>query len=202
MRLVKTPSYIKKLFPNLIWSKKEDNKVIYLTFDDGPTPEITDWVLSKLKKHDAKATFFCLGKNVAQFPLLFNKIKSEGHQVGNHTYNHLNAWKTPSANYIDDVKKCSEVIDSKLFRPPYGKFTPKLNRQLSTEYQIILWDVISYDFDASLTPEQCYTNVVKHAKKGSIIVFHDSEKAFINLKECLPKVLHYLKNEGFTFKTL
>jgi len=202
MQIAKTPKIAKKAFPRLTWDKKTDKKVIYLTFDDGPTPKITIWILKQLSKYNAKATFFCLGKNVVLYPKLLDFIICEGHSVGNHTYNHLNAWETKKEKYINDIVSCEKVFHSKLFRPPYGKLKPGIRTQILKNHEIIMWDVMSYDFDKNISSEQCFQNVVKNAKEGSIIVFHDSVKAENNMKETLVKVLEFYTKKGFLFKAL
>lgn len=202
MQIAKTPTIAKKAFHRLTWNKSEDEKAIYLTFDDGPTPEITIWILKLLAKYDAKATFFCLGKNVVLYPKLLDYIICEGHTIGNHTYNHLNAWKTKKEKYLNDIDMCEKVFHSKFFRPPYGKLKPGIRTEILANHEIIMWDVMSYDFDQDLSGENCYQNVIKHAKEGSIIVFHDSLKAEKNMKASLPKVLAYFAEKGFVFKAL
>ena len=206
----KTPGFVKTLFPNFIWNINTVKKELYLTFDDGPTPEITDWVLQTLKDYNAKATFFCIGKNIVKHPEIFQNILDNGHSIGNHTYNHLKGWKHKSKHYIKDALETETVINKfqlnnnkKLFRPPYGKFKNKQSKQLlELGYLIILWDVLSYDWDISVPEESCLNNVISATKEGSIIVFHDSFKASRNLKYALPKVLEYYSNEGFVFKDL
>lgn len=206
MLWTKTHWFIKKLFSNYIWDLPNSEKKIYLTFDDGPTPEITEWTLQQLKKYNAKATFFCIGDNVRKFPEIFKKIIEEGHAIGNHTFNHLNGWKTSKQDYIENTNKCQSQISNlkpeicNLFRPPYGKIKPSQSKQLrKLGYKIIMWDVISYDFDATISKEKCLENVLKNVKSGSIIVFHDSIKAFPNLEYTLPKVIEILNKKGFVF---
>tara|TARA_R110001592_G_scaffold166877_1_gene402136 strand:+ start:50 stop:667 length:618 start_codon:yes stop_codon:yes gene_type:complete len=199
MFLVKTPLAIKKSFPSLVWDIPNNTKTIYLTFDDGPTPEITTWVLETLKKHKIKATFFVVGENVKKHPEIYQQLINEGHAIGNHTYNHLNGWKTKSSDYLQNIEKCAELVDSNLFRPPYGRIKNTQIRKLKQHYKIIMWDVLSGDFDFKTSPEQCADNVIENVKPGSIIVFHDSAKAEKNLKYALPKALEYLKQQGFTF---
>jgi peptidoglycan/xylan/chitin deacetylase (PgdA/CDA1 family) len=186
-------------------------KNIYLTFDDGPHPEITEWVLNLLKKYNAAATFFCVGENITKHPGVFEEIIFQNHTVGNHTFNHLNGWKSPNKDYIHSVLKAEEVIHnskfinhkSYLFRPPYGKIKTSQAKFLIKEgYEIVMWDVLSADFDQNTSKEKCLQNVLKNTKPGSIIVFHDSEKAFKNLEYVLPKVLEYFSEKGFTFKAL
>lgn len=202
---VKTSWVIKKLFPKIIWSVPNNHNTIYLTFDDGPTPEITTWVLSLLEKHQAKATFFCIGKNIEANYTLYEEIKNKGHQIGNHTFNHLNGWKTNNEIYIKNVDKCQETIqkNTKLFRPPYGKITLRQASLLRKKgYKIILWEVLSADFDQGISPEKCLENLIQNCKPGSIIVFHDSVKAFKNLHFCLPKFLEFAKEQNFNYAVL
>jgi len=202
--LVKTPSLIKFLFRNWVWSLSKKEKAIYLTFDDGPTPEITEWVLNQLKKYNAKATFFCIGKNTQQHPEIFEKIIKNSHSIGNHTHNHLNGLKTPTSNYIKNIEDSEDYIQkSILFRPPYGKLRFSQSRKIRKKgYKIIMWDVLSADFDTSITKEKCLENVIGYTTKGSIIVFHDSIKAANKLKFVLPKVLEYYTEKGFVFKKI
>lgn len=210
---VKTNYFIKKIFPNYVWDIPNNENKVFLTFDDGPIPEITEWTLEQLKKYDAKATFFCIGNNIEKHPDIFNNIITQGHAIGNHTFNHLNGWKNSTEDYIENVKLCQSQItnpkshpsDSELaqqilnlFRPPYGKIKPsqsKILRKLG--YKIIMWDILSYDFDQTITPEKCLDNVLKNVVNGSIIVFHDNVKAEQNLKYTLPKTLAFLKEKGF-----
>lgn len=211
MLFVKTPYIIKKLIPSVTWDIPTTEKVMYLTFDDGPTSEITEWVLNQLAIYNAKATFFCIGKNIEQHPEIFNKIITNGHSIGNHTHNHLNAWKTPKETYLANASKAEETLlnnyhefaTKKLFRPPYGKFTPAIVKQLRANgNQVIAWDIISEDYDQKKTAEAVCINVLTNVKPGSIVVFHDSVKAFKNLKTALPQVLKTLAHEGYTFKSL
>ncbi|PAM91969.1 polysaccharide deacetylase family protein [Flavobacterium sp. IR1] len=206
---VKTNSFIKRVFSKYCWDIPNKEKKIYLTFDDGPTPEITDWVLAELKKFDAKATFFCIGKNIKDNYSLFKKVITEGHSIGNHTMNHLNGWKSQNSDYIENVKNCAAILAEEknvkplLFRPPYGKIKKAQSKVLrNLGYKIIMWDVLSADFDQTITPEKCLENVIKNVKSGSVIVFHDSIKASQNLKFALPKTLHFLKEKGFAFDSI
>lgn len=219
----KTPDFVKTLFPNFIWNIDTKSKALYLTFDDGPTPEITEWVLQTLKAYNAKATFFCIGNNIEKHPEIFQNVINEGHSIGNHTYNHLKGWKHKIEDYIEDVEKTQSLINSKfqkchtersrsaydnnsdlkLFRPPYGKIKSKQSKQIQElGYKIVLWDVLSFDWDQSVSEETCLKNVTSAAKEGSIIVFHDSVKASRNMKYALPKVLEYFSTRGFVFKSL
>lgn len=179
-----------------------ETKTVYLTFDDGPIPEATPWVLDQLQEYNAKATFFCVGENVRKYPKIYQRILDEGHTVGNHTYNHLNAWKTKKHTYLSNVEEASEVIDSKLFRPPYGKLTPALSKKIAEDYDIIMWDILSGDFDSNISAEKCLSNVKKNAREGSIIVFHDSIKAIDKLKVVLPHVLAYFSDQGIEMKAI
>lgn len=204
---IKTPWIAKKFFPSYVWNLPDDGKAVYLTFDDGPHPTITPWVLEELKKYNAKATFFCIGNNIEKYPDIYQKILEEGHATGNHTYHHLNGWKTDDKKYIDDVSKAARLIKSNLFRPPYGRIKKKQAKKITdalqtSNEQIIMWDVLSADFDSGISAEQCLCNVLENVSVGSIIVFHDSEKAFNNLSYVLPETLKSLKEEGFGFKKI
>lgn len=206
---IKTHSIIKKIFSNQVWDiPNKDNKV-YLTFDDGPTPKITHWVLEQLEKYNAKATFFCIGKNIEKHPEILQEVIKSGHSFGNHTFNHLNGWKMSNKEYIANTQLAQNLqsatcnLQSNLFRPPYGKIKPSQSIELlKLGYKIIMWDVLSADFDQTISPEKCLENVLKNLKSGSIIVFHDSAKAFVNLEYTLPKTLEYLTNNGFVFDTI
>lgn len=202
---VKTNLFIRKIFPNYIWLLPNKKKEIYLTFDDGPIPEITEWVLDLLEEHKAKATFFCIGDNIRKNPTIFNKIIAKEHSIGNHTFNHLNGWKTTTQNYFKNTLECQETVNSatkqsvKLFRPPYGKIKSNQAKKLKLlGYKIIMWDVLSGDFDNKISKEKCLKNVIQNIESGSIIVFHDSIKASNNLKYALPKVLTYLKQNNYS----
>ena len=202
MFLVKSPEIIKKYYSRLIWDIPNSDNKIFLTFDDGPTPEITEWVLDLLKDQNIKATFFCLGKNVAANPTIYQRIINEGHAVGNHSNTHVNGWYAENAYYLNDIKQCQELVKSELFRPPYGRIKKSQIKELVTDYKIIMWDVLSGDFDVKLSPEKCLNNVLKNTKSGSVIVFHDSEKASTNLKFALTKAITQLKEKGFVFEKL
>lgn len=190
---------IRKIYPDMIWDfKSERNKNrVFLTFDDGPTPEITYWILETLKKYDAKATFFCLGKNVELYPQQFKTIVADGHAVANHSYSHLKGWGASAGRYIEDVDLADELIHSNLFRPPYGRITKAQSRRIGERYNMIMWDVLSRDYSSWVSPSQCLANVTKNVEGGSIVVFHDSQKAFRRLRYVLPRVLEYLKNNGY-----
>ncbi len=206
------PRFIQRLYPERIWAFSREEKSIYLTFDDGPIPEVTPWVLDELKKYNAKATFFCIGENVQKHPEIFQRILSEGHSVGNHTFNHMNSWKTATSEYIENVDKAEaqmgnnskfKIQDSRLFRPPYGKITSKQSKILQRKgFKIVMWDIISYDYDANTSPEKCLQNVLKHIKPGSVVVFHDSLKAEKNLRFVLPKVLGFIVEKGLSYRKI
>jgi len=204
---VKTPWLIKRIYSFYTWSIPTKEKALYLTFDDGPHPEITAFVLKELKKYNALATFFCIGKNVLAYADTYKHILGDGHSVGNHTQNHLNGWRTPNDVYMKDVAEATNHIDSNLFRPPYGKITLFQARNLRAamkgkKAKVIMWDILSADFDETITPMQSLQFVVLRASSGSIIVFHDSEKAFEKLNYVLPKVLQYFTEKGFKFLSL
>lgn len=202
MYLVKTPQFIQKLFPNFTWRIPTEEKVIHLTFDDGPIPEVTPWVLEQLAQHNAKATFFCVGDNVQKHPDVLEMVKMAGHAIGNHTYNHLNGWLSENVQYFLNVRRCAQALRSSLFRPPYGRMKPRQGDFLQRYYRIVMWDVLSGDFDPEISADQCLQNVLSNAKKGSIIVFHDSLKAWEKLQYVLPKVLTHFSSEGFRFDHL
>lgn len=201
---VKNPFWLKNFLPGCVWSIEEREKNIYLTFDDGPHSQQTEFVLDELKKYGAKASFFCIGKNVELYPEIFQKIKDEGHAVGNHTWSHADGWRTSRKKYFDDVMKARQNIDSNLFRPPYGRITPwqvkKLKR--SSGMKTIMWSIISGDFDQNISPQQCLKNVAENIFPGAIIVFHDSSKAALNMRYALPAVLDEFSAKGYRFMSL
>lgn len=199
--MVKAPWLLKKLFSSAVWEMPAKEKKIYLSFDDGPHEEVTPFVLDTLSKYDAKASFFCLGKNVAEHPEVYARILDEGHAVGNHTYNHLNGWKTNDKKYFTDIKKAGEYIDSRMFRPPYGRISTLQAKYLPQAFnmKIVMWSVLSGDFDEKLSEQKCLDNVLLTARAGSIVVFHDSAKAFPKLTYVLPRVLEHFSGEGYTF---
>lgn len=213
MYLVKSPLLLKWFYSALTWNKSRSQKIVYLTFDDGPIPNVTEFVLNTLKSFKIKATFFCIGDNILKHPDLFERLKSEGHAIGNHTFNHLNGWKTDNKTYLQNFLKCQELTQTNLFRPPFGRIKKSQISILSSQFsdstrttncklQIIMWDVLSGDFDLNLSPEKCYQNIIKNTENGSVIVFHDSLKAFERLKYALPKAIEYLVNEGYQFGKL
>ena len=204
---VKTPWWLKRIYGSYTWSMPSNEKTLYLTFDDGPHPEATPFVLKQLKEYNALATFFCIGKNVVAHSEIYKQIMNEGHVTGNHTYNHLNGWKTGNDIYLKDIALASKEIDSNLFRPPYGRITSFQAKNLKAvmqgkEPKVIMWDVLSADFDTDCTPEQCLANVILPTVPGSIIIFHDSEKAFSKLQYALPRMLKYFSEKGYSFKSL
>jgi peptidoglycan/xylan/chitin deacetylase (PgdA/CDA1 family) len=220
LSIVKTPKAARRLFPAALWKVRTREKILYLTFDDGPIAEVTPLVLDELKKYKAKATFFCIGKNIEANPEIFHRISEEGHTIGNHTHDHLNGWQTANAIYFENVERCSatlntmtqkslaahsdedEVEEKGFFRPPYGKISPAQYNQLKKHYKVVMWDVLAFDFDLKVSKEQVLGNVLKNAAPGSIIVFHDSLKAKEKVLYALPKVLQHYSSLGFTFEAL
>jgi peptidoglycan-N-acetylglucosamine deacetylase len=219
MYTVRPPFFLKWFYPNLTWHKDTTEKVVYLTFDDGPIPNVTDFVLKTLKSFGIKGTFFCIGDNIRKHPEIFERMKNEGHAIGNHTFNHLKGWDTANDAYLANFWQCQALTGTHLFRPPYGRIKKSQVRQLLNSYElratdnskfkvqnsklnIIMWDVLSGDFDVQLPPEKCYQNVVKNVRNGSIIVFHDSLKAWERLAYALPKTIEFLLAQGFRFEKL
>ena len=205
MYLVKTPWLLKKIYPQLIWDSDKRDRTIYLTFDDGPIPIVTPFVLNILEQYKAKATFFCIGENATKHTDIFAKVKATGHTIGNHTFNHLKGWDTEDNVYLQNYLKADELLHTSLFRPPYGRIKRsqiKLLKEQQPNLQIIMWDVLSGDFDTTLSPAKCLQNVLKHTRPGSIIVFHDSLKAFERLEYVLPRAMEVWSKEGYTFSPL
>ena len=202
MYVSKVPGIFWRLFPDILWRMPTNEKALYLTFDDGPTPGITEFVLDTLDAYNAKATFFCIGKNVAAHPGLFHRILAEGHTVGNHTQNHLNGWETEDEIYYDNIAQCAQAVNSNLFRPPYGKISLAQMNFLKPKYKIVLWDVLSGDFDLQLSQETCLNNVLRHSREGSIVVLHDSIKAEPKVRYVLPRALEHFAKAGYSFKSL
>lgn len=196
------PRVLRPFMGKLTWRRNPSEKVIYLTFDDGPVPEVTPLVLDILERYGVKATFFCVGDNVQKYPKVYEEVLLRGHKTGNHTYNHLKGFSVPAQNYVDNVQKASEFIDSNLFRPPYGRITYKQRKLLQPFYEIVMWDLITYDYNRNLSAETILRNVKRHVRKGSIIVFHDSIKAKENVLAVLPLAIEYLTNKGYSFGTL
>ena len=199
---VKTPLLIQFLIPNVTWRKKSLQKVIFLTFDDGPIPMVTPAILEILNKFNAKATFFCVGENVVRNKNIFDKILAEGHSVGNHTFNHLNGRLIKTQEYINNVAQCAKYVNSKLFRPPFGRLRWSQMRFLKKHYDLIYWDVLSWDFDSNVTKEKCLKNVLENTKSGSIVLFHDSIKSEKRILYTLPRVLEHFSELGYTFEKL
>ncbi len=197
------------IYPDLIWRKETEEKTIYLTFDDGPTPDITEFVLDTLQVYCAKATFFCVGHNIEKHPRIFQQLIQHGHRVGNHTFDHLNGWATRPAVYLNNIDKCHIAIDrymtekkKKLFRPPYGKITFQQIKALIPSYDIIMWNVLTKDYSKKLSPSSCLKKAINNTGKGTIVVFHDSIKAMKNLYHVLPRFLAHFAHKGFIFKTI
>jgi peptidoglycan/xylan/chitin deacetylase (PgdA/CDA1 family) len=202
---IKTPGWLKKIYPSCVWHINTTEKKVYLTFDDGPHPQASPFVLATLDKYRAKATFFCIGKNVAAYPEVYNQILSAGHAVGNHTFNHLNGWKTTTANYLEDIEAAKGFVNSDLFRPPYGKISfgqLKSIHAMHPKIKVIMWSVLSADFDNKITARRCAQHVVNNAMPGAVVVFHDSEKAFEKLRIALPQVLENFTKRGYIFEKI
>lgn len=202
--LVNTPWWLKKIYGSCTWQMPATEKKLYLSFDDGPHPEATPFVLDALKKYNALATFFCIGKNVVEQPHLYTRILNEGHRTGNHTQNHLNGWKVDNEAYFKNITEARKYIDSDLFRPPYGRISP-FQVKLVTEklaMKIIMWSVLSGDFDPGINEEKCLQNIVTNMKPGKILVFHDSAKAMQKLTYCLPRVLQHFSEKGYQFERI
>ena len=200
--MMKIPKIVEAYYSDLLWRVKTDRKELYLTFDDGPTPHVTKWVLDLLNEYNAKATFFCVGRNVKNHPVIYRRILKEGHKIGNHTFDHKNGWHSANYNYLKDVMKCDELVQSELFRPPYGRIKKNQIKRLKSRFRIVMWDVLSEDYNSKHSGDHCAGIVKKQAKSGSIIVFHDSRKAARNLKSALPIVLEHFTGLGYTFRSL
>ena len=195
-----TPKFIQALFPSLVWRKETKNKEIWLTFDDGPDPEITPWILSVLKEEEIKATFFLVGQQIEEFPELVGAIINDGHLIANHSYSHRNGWLTSKEKYLKDIETCQELMpNNKLFRPPYGKITKAQIALLKDKYKIILWDVLSWDFQEKTSPKRVQENILKNTKSGSIIVMHNNQKSYKNMQPILEETIQILKKKGFRF---
>jgi peptidoglycan/xylan/chitin deacetylase (PgdA/CDA1 family) len=208
MYIHKTPAFIKKWFPELTWSVTVQKDIIFLTFDDGPIPEVTEFVLATLDSFEAKATFFCIGDNIRKYPTIFMDIINKGHSVGNHTFHHLNGWGKEGEKYMDDIQQCEVLITqyygkpSRLFRPPYGRLPRKHATKILSAYDIIMWDNLTGDFDPKLSPETCLNRAISNTEAGSVVTFHDSLKARNNLEFVLPQYLLHFSQKGFEFKAL
>jgi peptidoglycan-N-acetylglucosamine deacetylase len=190
------PSILPILFSSYTWKVKTKDKELFLTFDDGPHPLITPWVIEQLRLFNAKATFFCVGENVKKFPETYSQILDAGHDVGNHTFHHKNGWQTPKEDYFSDIYLAKNLIQSKLLRPPYGRIKNSQARVLAKEFEIIMWSKLSRDYEQNLNVKESYKQMCK-VKNGDILVFHDSDKAFKNLQFLLPPLLAFYHNKGF-----
>jgi peptidoglycan/xylan/chitin deacetylase (PgdA/CDA1 family) len=200
--LVRPPQLLRSFYKGSLWRMDKAQPVIYLTFDDGPITELTPWVLDVLKQYQVKATFFCVGENISKNPDIFERIKSEGHQVGNHTYNHIKGWKVTKTQYLENIEKCQLLTKTNLFRPPYGRIKKSQFKTLLMDYQVVFWDVLSYDYDGLMTPKKCLDNSISYTRNGSIIVFHDNVKAQKNLKFALPHYIEHFLKLNYKFATL
>lgn len=199
-RLVERPPLLyRMLFPETVWRMHFKPRTVYLTFDDGPIPEVTPWVLDTLDHYGVKATFFCVGENVQRNPELFQELLHRGHSVGNHTMNHMQGAKVSTKVYLHNVFQANELIHSSLFRPPHGLLRWAQSKVLRSRFAIIMYDLVSHDYSRKLTGEQVFENVKHFARNGSIIVFHDSLKAEKNMKYALPRSIEWLRNEGYEF---
>ena len=195
-----TPAFIHRLFPELLWNVPVTDDVIYLTFDDGPHPDITPKVLNILSQFDAKACFFCVGNNVHKYPAIFHDVLNAGHLTGNHSYHHINGWRTPDEVYFRDVDACNKLVHARYFRPPYGKIRPSQIKYLKKQYQLVMWSVVSYDYDAGISKKECLNIAINKTTRGSIVVFHDSVKAEKNLLYALPRYLEHYAKRGYRFE--
>lgn len=202
MRIHKTPKLVKRRLKDFTWDIKNSEKKIYLTFDDGPTDQVTEWVLDKLNQYNAKATFFCIGKNVEKEGKVYSQLLEKGHSTGNHTYSHLNGWKTPNIEYVNDVYLASNFVKSKLFRPPYGRIKKVQREILRNNFRLIMWDILTFDYDRSYSRKACLKYATEKSGEGSIVVFHDSEKARKNLYFVLPEYLKIMTDRGFIFEKI
>ncbi len=200
--MIKVPLFARKFFPSALWKVDSGSKDVYLTFDDGPTPEVTSKVIDLLNQHNAKATFFCLGSKVEQFPEEYKNLLENGHQVGNHSYNHYLGLKTNNKKYFEDVKTASQVINSSLFRPPYGKMKLSQYLFLKSRYKIVLWDLIPGDYKVGMTASKLVNNVINNISSGSIVVLHDSDKCAKVMLEALPVILKELDKKGYSFQSI
>lgn len=198
------PFWLRAWYPEYRWREETREKKIFLTFDDGPIPQVTEFVLATLAQYHAKATFFCIGDNVRKHPDIYAKVLEAGHSVGNHTYNHVNGWKTDPQSYLVNFEKCRQVlnVETKLFRPPYGRMKKRQSRLLPAESRIIMWDVLTGDFSADITPKVCLSKSIQYTREGSIVLFHDSLKAWRNMSFTLPAFLDHFTREGYTFEAL
>lgn len=199
MKIYKTPRFLRLIFKQRTWGFALEKNGVYLTFDDGPHPDITPWVLDELQKHQIKATFFCVGENVKRYPEIYRRILDEGHTVGNHTMRHENALKVKPADYIRSVNEASKVIDSSLFRPPYGRLTPALAKKLRKHYRIVMWSWLSYDFDLKVSVDEILAKAEKQIQPGHILVLHDNPKITARQHELLPQLIALIYRKGLSF---
>lgn len=199
--MFKSPKILKWIYPNRVWGISVSSPTVFLTLDDGPDPEITPWLLDFLKEQNVSATFFCVGSNCVKYPALYQRILSEGHAVGNHTMNHENGFKTNNEDYLNSIKQASSVIQSNLFRPPYGRMKQKLEKEICSDYKIIMWSWLSYDYDRNV-PLSTIFQKAESIKSGDILVFHDNKKTKDRLKELLPPIIEQLKTRGFQFELI
>lgn len=200
-----TPRLLKWLYPSLLWRVPAQEKVIYLTFDDGPVPNVTDFVLDTLEKYNAKAVFFCVGENIVKYPKIHKRVVEQGHKVGNHTFNHLKGWNVSNETYFDNIDKCEKVLlenPSALFRPPYGRITLSQIRKLKPQYKIVMWDVLTADYNQSLSNESCLTGSIRATRPGSVVVFHDQPKTYEKIQYVLPKYLEHFSKLGYKFELI
>lgn len=202
MFIEQLPGFVRCLYKSVLWRKSPNEKIVYLTFDDGPIPEVTPWVLDVLDRYGVKATFFCVGENVMRHPDVYKDVLARGHRTGNHTYNHYRGLFRNSEEYLANIEKAAQYIDSDLFRPPHGDMKWSQLRTIRKHYQVVQWDVISRDYNPDLEPDKVLAIVMKYARNGSIIVFHDSLKAARNMKYALPKAIEYLQEQGYAFGVL
>jgi peptidoglycan/xylan/chitin deacetylase (PgdA/CDA1 family) len=200
MIIEQPPFFYRLFFPGACWRVNTDKKSICLTFDDGPIPEITPWILDLLDHYKIKATFFCVGNNVLKYPEIYQLIIDRGHKVGNHTFHHIQGLKTRTKNYSNDVEQASQLITSNLFRPPHGHLRIRQFLKMRKDYKVVLWDVVTRDYSKYMTAEQVFNNVKKYTRNGSIIVFHDSLKAGNRMKEALPRSIEWLLAQGYSFE--
>ena len=198
---IKLPKFIRNMLPDLVW-RIDDERGVYLTFDDGPTPGVTEWILATLKRYNAKATFFVLGKNAEKYPDLYAKILADGHRVGNHTYSHQKGYLMSLERYLEDIDLAAYTVQSNLFRPPYARVTPSQLRAVAKRYKIVMWSIVSRDYNRKITGEMCLRGVLPHIKPGAIILFHDSEKSFANMSYALPRILERTKELGLKCKII
>ena len=202
LHLVKPPFILKHLFNGFLWDIPSKEKKLYLTFDDGPHSELTPWIINLLNKYHAKATFFLVGKNALKYPDLYQLYLKNGHRLGNHTFQHLKAWSNKKTEHLNDIAKCAKIVESDLFRPPHGQVKLTAIKEIKKKYRIVMWDVLSWDFDEKIEAKECLLNVTENAKEGSIIVFHENEKAKKNLQYALPEILEHFSKLGYTFEAI